>query len=92
MIKCFQLTDADGKVCGVKATGADGSEISFTGKAVLLAAGGLFFKAADGRKLCKAAGNDIFHRNKRVRPAAGVQKISVDKRLLPWYKHINLID
>ena len=92
MIKCFQLTHADGKVCGVKATGADGSEISFTGKAVLLATGGLSFKAAAGRKLCKAAGNDIFHRNKRVRPAAGVQKISVDKRLLPWYKHINLID
>ena len=34
------LTDADGKVCGVKATAADGSEISFTGKAVLLATGG----------------------------------------------------
>ena len=34
------LTDADGKVSGVKATAADGSEISFTGKAVLLATGG----------------------------------------------------
>ena len=34
------LTDADGTVCGVKATAADGSEISFTGKAVLLATGG----------------------------------------------------
>ena len=34
------ITDADGKVVGVKATAADGSEIEFTGKAVLLATGG----------------------------------------------------
>ncbi len=34
------LTDTDGNVIGVKATGADGSEIEFNGKAVLLATGG----------------------------------------------------
>ena len=60
MIKCFQLTDADGKVCGVKATGADGSEISFTGKAVLLAAGGLSFKAADGVNYAKLRATTSF--------------------------------
>jgi flavocytochrome c len=34
------LTDADGRVVGVKATASDGSEIEFGGKAVLLATGG----------------------------------------------------
>lgn len=34
------LTDESGKVVGVKALGADGSEVEFIGKAVLLATGG----------------------------------------------------
>ena len=34
------ITDSDGRVTGVKATAADGSEIEFSGKAVLLATGG----------------------------------------------------
>ena len=34
------LTDESGVVCGVKAVGADGSEVAFAGKAVLLATGG----------------------------------------------------
>jgi succinate dehydrogenase/fumarate reductase flavoprotein subunit len=34
------LTDETGAVCGVKAVGADGSDVEFTGKAVLLATGG----------------------------------------------------
>jgi len=34
------LTDESGRVTGVKAVGADGSEVEFTGKAVLLATGG----------------------------------------------------
>lgn len=34
------VTDPDGKVVGVKAKAADGSEIEFSGKAVLLATGG----------------------------------------------------
>ena len=43
----------------------------------------LYFKAADGRKLCKDAGNDIFQRDKRVRPVAGVQRII---RIISQYK------
>ena len=34
------LTDESGAVCGVKAIGANGEEVDFTGKAVLLATGG----------------------------------------------------
>lgn len=34
------ITDETGAVCGVKAESADGQEISFTGKAVILATGG----------------------------------------------------
>lgn len=34
------ITDSDSRVTGVKATAADGSEIEFSGKAVLLATGG----------------------------------------------------
>jgi len=34
------IVDESGRVCGVKATAADGSEVEFAGKAVLLATGG----------------------------------------------------
>ncbi len=34
------VADESGAVCGVKATGADGEEVSFSGKAVILATGG----------------------------------------------------
>jgi len=43
----------------------------------------LIYKAADGCKLCKDAGNDIFQRDKRVRPVAGVQRII---RIISQYK------
>ena len=33
------------------------------------------YKADDGRKLCEDAGNDIFERDKWVRPVARVQRI-----------------
>ena len=35
----------------------------------------LNFKAADGRKLCKDAGNNVLKRDKRVRPVAGIQRV-----------------
>ena len=47
------------------------------------------YKAADGRKLCKDAGNDIFKRNKRVRPVTGVQRIL---RIVSQYKEAVLRD
>ena len=47
------------------------------------------YKADDGRKLCEDAGNDIFQRNKRVRPVAGVQRIV---RIVSQYKEAVLRD
>ena len=41
------------------------------------------YKADDGRKLCEDAGNDIFERDKRVRPVAGIQRII---RIVSQYK------
>ena len=49
----------------------------------------LYFKAADGRKLCKDPGNDILQRDKRVRPVAGVQRII---RIVSRYKEAALRD
>jgi len=43
----------------------------------------LTYKADDGRKLCEDAGNDIFERDKRVRPVAGIQRII---RIVSQYK------
>ena len=47
------------------------------------------YKAADGRKLCEDAGNDILKRSRRIRPAAGVEGII---RIISRYKEAVLRD
>ena len=47
------------------------------------------YKAADGRKLCKDAGNNVLKRDKRVRPVAGIQRVL---RIVSQYKEAVLRD